>query len=119
MGKDDRRKNPMLECWLVHPIDDDDCLNCPSVKDCREVREYVERLVRDLGRVKAEIQALKECKYICSECGADICQYCGHCSTEHNEDPVDNCPKKPLHKGIIPKEKTDGRQKQNRMDKVD
>ena len=36
-------------------------------------------------------------KHICCDCGALVCKQCGACSTEHNEDPVDNCPKKPIH----------------------
>ena len=31
-------------------------------------------------------------------CGADACRSCGSCRTEHNEDPVDNCPKQPTHR---------------------
>ena len=31
-------------------------------------------------------------------CGADACSICGACRTEHNEDPVDNCPKHPIHR---------------------
>lgn len=32
------------------------------------------------------------------ECGADVCKYCGACLTEHNEDPVKNCPQNPKHR---------------------
>lgn len=56
-------ENSMLECWLVHPEDDDDCLECPSIKDCREVRKYTEKLEIEQAQLKeqaAEIERLKE-----------------------------------------------------------
>lgn len=31
-------------------------------------------------------------KHRCPICKADICLICGYCKTEHNEDPVENCP---------------------------
>lgn len=34
-------------------------------------------------------------------CGADACSICGACRTEHNEDPVDNCPKNPIHRTTV------------------
>ena len=39
-------------------------------------------------------------KHKCCEpaCGADACSYCGGCLTEHNEDPIMNCPKQPIHR---------------------
>ncbi len=33
---------PMLECWIDHPIDDDDCESCTSVFECRQVRAVIE-----------------------------------------------------------------------------
>lgn len=52
----------MWECWGVHPVDDNDCLDCPSVRDCREVRkEFVrqaEKLTEELKEKDAEIEAV-------------------------------------------------------------
>jgi len=28
----------------------------------------------------------------CAACGAEVCERCGECMTQHNEDPVCNCP---------------------------
>lgn len=50
----------MLECWLVHPKDDEDCLNCPSIKDCREVREEVDRLVGENAAMKQRAVSAEE-----------------------------------------------------------
>ena len=55
--KEDKEGNQMLECWLVHPIDDEDCLDCPSVKDCREVRGLVEQIQQQIAELKAELEA--------------------------------------------------------------
>lgn len=27
------------QCWLIHPDDDDDCLQCPDMHICRQTRQ--------------------------------------------------------------------------------
>jgi len=37
--EDDLGADTMEECWLIHPIDDEDCLPCPDVEICRAIRK--------------------------------------------------------------------------------
>ena len=51
-----------------------------------------------IGNIHQHPKLLPDSRNICLECGADICSICGACLTEHNEDPVNNCPEQSIHR---------------------
>lgn len=57
----------MLECWLVHPIDDEDCTDCLSVRDCREVRKRIEQLQAEIDMLKKENAQLSRQAVLCGK----------------------------------------------------
>lgn len=55
----------MVDCWWLHPIDDEDCLSCPSVKDCREIRQRIintDEITEEAYDKELEVMRLKNDK---------------------------------------------------------
>lgn len=95
-GLEQQQRPTMLECWLVHPVDDNDCLNCPSVKDCREVRKKVVRQKEAIEFIKGKISKwpsmlgyVEEMDRILSKPGFDmlLCK-CGWTGTVDDQDAL-------------------------------
>jgi len=65
-----------------------------STKYCQEHLDYINGFDESICGPDSQEPAEK-----CLEpaCGADACSECGACLTEHNEDPVNNCPDEPKH----------------------
>ena len=72
------KEESMMDCWLVHPIDDEDCESCSIINGCRGVREHVNKIEKealtllksqaDSPWIRVEDKLPKERKK-CKECG--------------------------------------------------